>query len=215
MSNKYEVIERMLDCGITAVVRTDSPEELVNVAEAIKKGGVDVIEITMTTPGALDVVSAVAKKFGDEVLIGAGTVLDAETARAVFLAGGEFVVSPVWSPELIAMCRRYSKPCVPGAFTPTEIMAAWDAGADMVKVFPASLGGPALIKAIRGPLPQIPLVPTGGVKLDNTAEFIRAGSAMVAVGGNLVNKDLVKAKKFDEMTELARRFKEEVAKGRS
>jgi len=215
MSNKYDIIERMLDCGITAVVRTDSPEELVNVAEAIKKGGVDVIEITMTTPGALDVVSAVAKKFGDEVLIGAGTVLDAETARAVFLAGGEFVVSPVWSPELIAMCRRYSKPCVPGAFTPTEIMAAWDAGADMVKVFPASLGGPALIKAIRGPLPQIPLVPTGGVKLDNTAEFIRAGSAMVAVGGNLVNKDLVKAKKFDEMTELARRFKEEVAKGRS
>jgi len=215
MSNKYDIIERMLDCGITAVVRTDSPEELVNVAEAIKKGGVDVIEITMTTPGALDVVSAVAKKFGDEVLIGAGTVLDAETARAVFLAGGEFVVSPVWGPELIAMCRRYSKPCVPGAFTPTEIMAAWDAGADMVKVFPASLGGPALIKAIRGPLPQIPLVPTGGVKLDNTAEFIRAGSAMVAVGGNLVNKDLVKAKKFDEMTELARRFKEEVAKGRS
>ena len=215
MSNKYDIIERMLDCGITAVVRTDSPEELVNVAEAINKGGVDVIEITMTTPGALDVVSAVAKKFGDEVLIGAGTVLDAETARAVFLAGGEFVVSPVWSPELIAMCRRYSKPCVPGAFTPTEIMAAWDAGADMVKVFPASLGGPALIKAIRGPLPQIPLVPTGGVKLDNTAEFIRAGSAMVAVGGNLVNKDLVKAKKFDEMTELARRFKEEVAKGRS
>ncbi len=215
MSNKYDIIKRMLDCGITAVVRTDSPEELVNVAEAIKKGGVDVIEITMTTPGALDVVSAVAKKFGDEVLIGAGTVLDAETARAVFLAGGEFVVSPVWSPELIAMCRRYSKPCVPGAFTPTEIMAAWDAGADMVKVFPASLGGPSLIKAIRGPLPQIPLVPTGGVKLDNTAEFIRAGSAMVAVGGNLVNKDLVKAKKFDEMTELARRFKEEVAKGRS
>ncbi len=215
MSNKYDIIERMLDCGITAVIRTDSPEELVNVAEAIKKGGVDVIEITMTTPGALDVVSAVAKKFGDEVLIGAGTVLDAETARAVFLAGGEFVVSPVWSPELIAMCRRYSKPCVPGAFTPTEIMAAWDAGADMVKVFPASLGGPALIKAIRGPLPQIPLVPTGGVKLDNTAEFIRAGSVMVAVGGNLVNKDLVKAKKFDEMTELARRFKEEVAKGRS
>ena len=215
MANKYEIIERMLDCGITAVVRTDSPEELVNVAEAINKGGVDVIEITMTTPGALDVVSAVAKKFGDEVLIGAGTVLDAETARAVFLAGGEFVVSPVWSPELIAMCRRYSKPCVPGAFTPTEIMAAWDAGADMVKVFPASLGGPALIKAIRGPLPQIPLVPTGGVKLDNTAEFIRAGSAMVAVGGNLVNKDLVKEKKFDELTELARRFKEEVAKGRS
>lgn len=215
MANKYEIIERMLDCGITAVVRTDSSEELVDVAEAIKKGGVDIIEITMTTPGALDVVSAVAKKFGDEVLIGAGTVLDAETARAVFLAGGEFVVSPVWSPELIAMCRRYSKPCVPGAFSPTEILAAWDAGADMVKVFPASIGGPGLIKAIRGPLPQIPLVPTGGVRLDNTADFIRAGSAMVAVGGNLVSKDLVKGKKFDELTELARQFKEEVAKGRS
>jgi 2-dehydro-3-deoxyphosphogluconate aldolase/(4S)-4-hydroxy-2-oxoglutarate aldolase len=215
MANKYEIIERMLDCGITAVVRTDSSEELVDVAEAINKGGVDIIEITMTTPGALDVVSAVAKKFGDEVLIGAGTVLDAETARAVFLAGGEFVVSPVWSPELIAMCRRYSKPCVPGAFSPTEILAAWDAGADLVKVFPASIGGPGLIKAIRGPLPQIPLVPTGGVRLDNTADFIRAGSAMVAVGGNLVSKDLVKGKKFDELTELARRFKEEVAKGRS
>jgi 2-dehydro-3-deoxyphosphogluconate aldolase/(4S)-4-hydroxy-2-oxoglutarate aldolase len=215
MANKYEIIERMLDCGITAVVRTDSPEELVDAAEAIKKGGVDIIEITMTTPGALDVVSAVAKKFGNEVLIGAGTVLDAETARAVFLAGGEFVVSPVWSPELIAMCRRYSKPIVPGAFSPTEIMAAWDAGADLVKVFPASIGGPGLIKAIRGPLPQIPLVPTGGVRLDNTADFIRAGSAMVAVGGNLVSKDLVKGKKFDELTELARQFKEEVAKGRS
>ena len=215
MANKYEIIERMLDCGITAVVRTDSSEELVDVAEAINKGGVDIIEITMTTPGALDVVSAVAKKFGDEVLIGAGTVLDAQTARAVFLAGGEFVVSPVWSPELIAMCRRYSKPCVPGAFSPTEILAAWDAGADLVKVFPASIGGPGLIKAIRGPLPQIPLVPTGGVRLDNTADFIRAGSAMVAVGGNLVSKDLVKGKKFDELTELARQFKEEVAKGRS
>jgi len=212
---KQEQMKWVEDCGVVAIIRANSSDELIEVAAAIKEGGVDVIEVTMTTPNALQVISEVAKKYGDKVLVGVGTVLDAETARAAMLAGAEFVVSPVVKEEIIEICRRYSKIVMPGAFTPTEILYAWEKGADYVKVFPSSGVGPGYIKAIRGPLPQIPLIPTGGVNVDNAGEFIKAGAAALGVGGSLVNKQVIAEGKFDVLTETARKLVEAVKKARS
>ena len=169
----------------------------------------------MTTPGALDVVRQATERYGADVLFGAGSVLDPESARAAILAGAQFVVSPTLNLETIEICHRYAIPVVPGAYTPTEILTAWDAGADMVKVFPASVGGPDYLKAIKGPLPQVKLVPVGGVNLDTTADFIRAGADAVGVGGALVSQKLLEAGDFATLTERARRLCEEVAKGRA
>jgi 2-dehydro-3-deoxyphosphogluconate aldolase/(4S)-4-hydroxy-2-oxoglutarate aldolase len=169
----------------------------------------------MTTPGALDVIREATSRFGKEVLFGVGSVLDAATARAAILAGAQFVVCPTFKPETIEMCNRYSIPVVPGAYTPTEILSAWEAGADAVKVFPASAGGPAYIKAVKGPLPQIRLSAVGGVTIENTAEFVRAGVDFVGVGGELVNQKLLDGGNFDAITERARAFRAQVDKGRS
>ena len=196
----------MMDSGVVAIVRANSSAELMNVAEAIKRGGVNVIEITMTTPNALEVIRDVSRKFAGEVLTGVGSVLDAETARAAIIAGAEFVVAPTLSLETIALCNRYGKIVMPGALTPTEILTAWEAGADLVKVFPSSLGGAGYIKAVKAPLPQVQLVPVGGVSVENTGDFIKAGSAAVAIGSALVNSKLIEAGKFDEMTETARKL---------
>jgi 2-dehydro-3-deoxyphosphogluconate aldolase/(4S)-4-hydroxy-2-oxoglutarate aldolase len=206
MSDKREQLDFMLDSGVIAIVRANSSAELMDVADAIKRGGVNVIEITMTTPNALEVISDVSRKFAGDVLAGAGSVLDAETARAAILAGAEFIVAPTLSLETIALCNRYGKVVVPGTLTPTEILTAWEAGADLVKVFPASLGGPSYIKAVKAPLPQVQLVPVGGVNVDNTGDFIEAGAAAVAVGGSLVNSKLIAEGKFDEMTETAQKL---------
>ena len=206
MVDKREQLDFILDSGVVAIVRANSSAELIDVADAIKRGGVNVIEITMTTPNALEVIRDVSRKFAGEVLAGAGSVLDAETARAAILAGAEFIVAPTLSLETIALCNRYGKVVVPGTLTPTEILTAWEAGADLVKVFPASLGGPAYIKAVKAPLPQVQLVPVGGVSADNAGDFITAGAAAVAVGGSLVNSKLIAAGKFDEMTETARKL---------
>jgi 2-dehydro-3-deoxyphosphogluconate aldolase/(4S)-4-hydroxy-2-oxoglutarate aldolase len=211
---KQEQMERIEDCGVVAIIRANSSEELIDVAAAIKEGGVDVIEVTMTTPDALRVISDVSKKYGDEVLIGVGSVLDSETARAAILAGAEFVVSPVVKQGVIEVSRRYSKVVMPGAFTPTEILTAWEMGADYVKVFPSSLGGASYIKAVKAPLPQIPLVPTGGVNVDTAGDFIKAGSAALGVGSALVSKQVVAERQFDVLTETARRLAEEVQKAR-
>jgi 2-dehydro-3-deoxyphosphogluconate aldolase / (4S)-4-hydroxy-2-oxoglutarate aldolase len=212
--DKEKMLQFMIDGGVVAIVRADNSAQLVQVAECIKEGGVQAIEFTMTTPDALDLIKETSKKLGSSVLLGAGTVLDPETCRAAILAGAQFIVTPTLNTEVIKMCQRYSKVVIPGAFTPTEILTAWEAGADIVKVFPATLGGPGYIKDVRAPLPQIRLAPTGGVNLENTGDFIKAGAVAVAVGSNLVNNKLVKEGRLAEMTETARKFVAEVKKAR-
>jgi 2-dehydro-3-deoxyphosphogluconate aldolase/(4S)-4-hydroxy-2-oxoglutarate aldolase len=207
-------LEIIREKGVVAIMRANSSEQLLAAADAVKAGGVNAIEVTMTTPGALEVIKQATARYGDDVLFGVGSVLDAETARAAILAGAQFVVCPTLDLQTIQLCKRYSIPVIPGAFTPTEILTAWQAGADMVKVFPASLGGPSLIKAIKGPLPHIKLVPVGGVDLDTTAAFIRAGADVVGVGGSLINQKLLETREFEKITENARRYCEEVARGR-
>jgi 2-dehydro-3-deoxyphosphogluconate aldolase/(4S)-4-hydroxy-2-oxoglutarate aldolase len=183
---KEEQLRVIQDSGIVAIVRFERSEELVQVARAIREGGVRIIEFTMTTPNALEIIENATREFGEDVLLGAGTVLDPETARAAILAGAQFIVAPT--------------------LTPTEILTAWEAGADLVKVFPAELGGPPYLSAIRAPLPQVKLIPVGGVSLENTGDFIKAGAAAVAVGGNLVKKSAIAAKNYAELTSLARQF---------
>jgi 2-dehydro-3-deoxyphosphogluconate aldolase/(4S)-4-hydroxy-2-oxoglutarate aldolase len=213
--DRDEQLRLIEESGIIAIVRFDRSEQLIQVAQAIRAGGVGIIEFTMTTPNALGIIEESRQEFGDEVLLGAGTVLDAQTARAAILAGAEFVVSPTLDPQVIEMCRRYSKVVIPGAFTPTEILTAWQWGADFVKVFPASLGGPSYLKAIREPLPQVKLIPVGGVSLVNAADFIKAGAVAVAVGGNLVKRKAIAEGNFAELTETARQFVAAVREGRA
>jgi 2-dehydro-3-deoxyphosphogluconate aldolase/(4S)-4-hydroxy-2-oxoglutarate aldolase len=214
--DKYAAINYILDKCIIAVVRADTGgEDLVRVVEAVAEGGVHCIEVTMTTPGALDCIKTASERLKDaDALLGVGSVLDAETCRMAILAGAEYVVTPTMSVPVIQMARRYGKPICCGAYTPTEILTAWENGSDFVKVFPASVGGPGYLKAVKGPLPQIPLVPTGGVELDNIVDFLKAGSSAVAVGGNLVSKKLLAARDFDGITANAKAFSEAVASAR-
>jgi 2-dehydro-3-deoxyphosphogluconate aldolase/(4S)-4-hydroxy-2-oxoglutarate aldolase len=204
--SKDDQLRRVLDCGIVAVVRSPDSRQLVEVARALADGGVTVVEITMSVPGALDVVRQVRDALGDRVLLGAGTVLDPETARAALLAGAEYLVAPTVNLDVIRMCQRYDKVVMPGAFTPTEILTAWEAGADVVKVFPAEVVGPAFFKALRGPLPQIRLMPTGGVDLTTAADFLKAGACCLGVGGQLVEPRAVAERNFDRIRELARQY---------
>ena len=204
---KREVFNRMVTEGLIPVVRVSSAREAMDVADAIKEGGVSFIEITMSVQGAIDVIKELTQKYKDEIIMGAGTVLDTETGRAALLAGAQFIVSPTLNLDLIQLAHRYSAVVIPGAATPTEILTAWNAGADMVKVFPAGqLGGPEYLKALRGPLPQILLVPTGGVNLQNAGAFIKAGATALGVGGELVDKKAVKEKKFNVITDNTRAF---------
>ncbi len=211
---KARYLEEITRSGVVAVIRANSAEELKNITLALNKGGVKALEITMTSPGALETIKAVSSELGDSAIIGVGSVLDTETARAAILAGAQFVVSPVFKPEIITLCRRYNKICIPGAFTPTEILSAWEAGADVVKVFPATKLGPGYIKDLKGPLPQIKVTPTGGVNLENTADFIKAGAEFVGVGGAMVDKKLVAAGKWDELSALAAKFVQAVQEAR-
>jgi 2-dehydro-3-deoxyphosphogluconate aldolase/(4S)-4-hydroxy-2-oxoglutarate aldolase len=199
-------LRRVLDCGIVAVVRAPDGGHLVEVAEALLDGGVTVVEITMSVPNALEVISQVRQAMGDRILLGAGTVLDEETARAVLLAGAEFIVAPTLNLDVIRLCRRYDKLVMPGAFTPTEILTAWEAGADIIKVFPADVVGPAFFNALRGPLPQIRLMPTGGVDLSAAADFLKAGACCLGVGGQLVEPKAVSERNFDRIRNLARQY---------
>ena len=212
---KLEQMRRIEACGIVAIIRANSANELIDAAAAIHEGGVSVIEVTMTTPNALQVISDVSSAYGDSVLVGAGSVLDAETARAVMLAGAEFIVSPVTKADVIEICNRYGKVVIPGAFTPTEILAAWEAGADYVKVFPSSGVGASYIKDVKAPLPHIPLVPTGGINAENAAEFIVAGATALGVGSSLVNNQLIESRQFDSLTERAKKLSAEVQRARS
>ncbi len=212
---KREIFKRMVSEGLIPVIRVSSAAEAIDVAHAIKEGGVTLIEITMSVPGAMDAIKELSKKYKDDIIMGAGTILDPETGRTALLAGAQFIVTPTLNLDLIQLAHRYSAVIVPGAMTPTEILTAWNAGADMVKVFPAAqLGGPEYIKALRGPLPQILYVPTGGVNLQNAGAFIKAGSTALGVGGELVDKKAVKEKKFNIITENTRAFLKTIREAR-
>ena len=213
---KAEVIQQIIEIGLVPVVRASSPDEAMRVIDAIKEGGVSVLEITMTVPGAVKVMEQVSERYGSDVLVGAGTVLDPETARACILAGAKFVVSPSTNLETIALCKRYSVPVMPGALTPTEVVTAWQAGADFVKVFPCSaMGGASYIKGLKAPLPQVELIPTGGVNLKTAAEFIKAGSSALGVGADLVDVKAIRAGEASVVTERARQFLEIVREARA
>lgn len=187
--SRIQDVQRVLDSGIVAIIRSPSGDQLVQVAEALADGGVDVIEITLTVPKALDVISKVRDRVGDRILLGAGTILDEATARSAILAGAEFLVTPVVRPAVIETGHRYDKTVMCGAFTPTEILTAWEAGAEFIKVFPAEVGGPGYLKAVHGPFPYIRLLPTGGVNLETLGDFVRSGASAVGLGGNLVTKE--------------------------
>jgi len=203
--SKVKDLKRVEKTGIVAVVRAENAEKALKITEAVKKGGIDAIEITMTVPGAVDVIKQLTDEYSrDDILIGAGSVLDAETARACILAGAEYIVSPSLDEETIAMCNRYQKAVMPGAMSVTEVVKAMKYGADIVKIFPATLFGPKIIKAIKGPLPQAPLMPTGGVSLDNVKDWIKAGSLAVGVGSSLSKG--AKTGDYEQVTETAKEF---------
>jgi 2-dehydro-3-deoxyphosphogluconate aldolase/(4S)-4-hydroxy-2-oxoglutarate aldolase len=207
-------LDRILDRAIVAVIRAESPESLVDVAEALLAGGVDVMEVTFTVPQVTQVLEKVTAKLGSRVLLGAGTVLDAETARIAILSGAEFIVSPCVSTDVIQLCRRYSKPVMPGALTPTEVVTAWQAGADVVKIFPSELTGPKYIRSLRAPLPQVRMMPTGGVNLDTAEEFLKAGSCALGIGGSLVEPKAVATGDLKRIESLARQYVEIVRRFR-
>src|SRR5512136_1272189 len=204
--SRLDAVQQIMSCGVVAIVRMDDAAGLGQVAQAIKAGGVDVIEFTMTTPGALDIIEKSSAEFGASVLLGAGTVLDTETARAAILAGARFLVSPTFNPAVIDLAHRYDVAVLPGTFTPTEMLTAWEAGADLLKVFPATALGPQYFKDVLAPLPYLRMVPTGGVSLDNAGDFIKAGAVAIAVGSNLVDRKAVKDERWDALTATAAKF---------
>jgi 2-dehydro-3-deoxyphosphogluconate aldolase/(4S)-4-hydroxy-2-oxoglutarate aldolase len=204
--SKSDDLARVLRSTVVAVVRAKSGELLADVAEALLAGGVEVMEITFTVPHAEKVLERVADRLGDKVLLGAGTVLDTETARVALLAGAQFIVAPTVNHDVIRLCQRYSKLVMPGALTPTEVLSAWEAGADIVKIFPSEITGPAYLKALHGPLPQIRLMPTGGVNLDTAAEFLRCGACALGIGGSLVEAKTVAAGDMQRIESLARQY---------
>ena len=211
-----EILAFITEVGIVPIVRTSSAESAIQAVEAIYNGGVRAAEITMTVPGAIHALEKVADRFGGKIVLGAGTVLDPETARACMLAGAEFFVTPSLRLSTIEMAKRYSKVICPGALTPTEVLTAWEAGADVVKIFPCgNVGGPKYIKALKGPFPQIEMIPTGGVNLETTGDFLKAGACAVAVGSELVDGKTVKEGRFDIIENRARQYLAAIAKARS
>ena len=214
--SREATVATIMENGIIPVIRASSADLAMRAADAVLRGGIRTVEITMTVPGAIHVMEKVAERMGDQVLLGAGTVLDAETARAAILAGAEFIVSPSLKLAVIEVAHRYSKPAIPGALTPTEVLTAWEAGADFVKVFPAgNVGGPKYIRALRAPFPHIELVPTGGVNLETATDYLLAGAAALGVGNDLVDPKALAAGKLDIIEDNARKFLECVCKARS
>lgn len=210
------ILSAIADIGIVPVVRTETAEGAIGAIGAIYGGGIRVAEITMTVPGAIRALEKVADQFGDRILLGAGTVLDPETARSCMLAGAQFFVTPSLSVKTIEMAKRYSKVIMPGALTPTEVLTAWQAGGDAVKIFPCSaVGGAKYIKALRAPFPHIEMVPTGGVNLETIADFLRAGSIAVGIGGELIDSATIREGRFEVFEERARRFLDVIAKTRA
>ncbi|HEX6284684.1 MAG TPA: bifunctional 4-hydroxy-2-oxoglutarate aldolase/2-dehydro-3-deoxy-phosphogluconate aldolase [Pyrinomonadaceae bacterium] len=213
---KAEVIQTIRDAGIIPVVRAQSADEAMRAIDAIREGGISILEITMTVPGAVGVIEEVSKRYGSDALVGAGTVLDGETAQACIRAGARFVVSPALNLETITVCRSNEVAVLPGALSPTEVVQAWSAGADFVKVFPAgAVGGASYIKSLKAPLPQIELVPTGGVSLKTAADFIKAGASALGVGADLVDLKAIREGQSQLITERAREFVRIVREARS
>lgn len=211
--NKTDSLARIAACGVVSIARVKDASELIPTVEALIKGGVDVFEVTMSVPGAIEVIRDISQHFKEDVLLGAGTVLDSETARTAILAGAEFLVTPSITPSVIESARRYGKVVTPGALTPTEILHAWELGGDVIKVFPARQMGPGYIRDVLAPLPQIPLMPTGGVDIDNAAEYIKAGAAALGMTW-LLDKKLMAAHQFDKITENARRLRDIIEEAR-
>jgi len=213
--NAKEILSVIANAALVPVVRTSTAEQAIQSVEAIYRGGVRAAEITMTVPGAVRALEKLADRFGGKILLGAGTVLDAETARICMLAGAEFLVCPSLKPATIEMAKRYSKVVCPGALTPTEVLTAWEAGADAVKIFPCgNVGGAKYIKALKGPFPQIEMIPTGGVNLETVGDFLRAGACAVGVGGELVDAKCMHESRYDIIEERARQFIAAVANAR-
>jgi 2-dehydro-3-deoxyphosphogluconate aldolase/(4S)-4-hydroxy-2-oxoglutarate aldolase len=212
---KEEIIHGILNPGIVAVIRADSSEQLMSVAEALADGGVTGMEVTMTTPGALEVVKAATNRFGSRILMGVGSVLDAETCRAAILAGAEFVVTPVTKPEVIRVCNRYGKPVASGAYTPTEALLGHESGADFIKIFPADQLGPGYIRNLLAPLPMLRIIPTGGVTVETAAAFIDAGCVALAAGSSLVSREILKNKDWKKLAATAAAFVEAVKNART
>ena len=211
-----QILAFITEVGIVPVVRTSSADAAVKAIEAMYAGGIRAAEITMTVPGAIKALEKVADQFGDKLMLGAGTVLDPETARICMLAGAEFFVTPALRLSTIEMAKRYSKVICPGALTPTEVLTAWEAGADVVKVFPCgNVGGAKYIKALKGPFPQIEMIPTGGVNLETAGDFLKAGACAVAVGGELVDAKSIKEGRYDVIEERARQYLAAVKKARA
>ena len=207
---RVETVKGIEACGVVAVIRMREPEKLRAVVEALAEGGVRALEVTMTVPRAIPMIEQLAPTLPEGFLLGAGTILDAETARLAILAGAQFIVGPVYRPEVIALCHRYDVPAMPGCFTPTEILSAWEAGADVVKVFPATVLGPAFFKDVRGPLPQVKMMPTGGVSLENAGDWIKAGAVAVGVGTALLDAKAIAAGDYGVITANAKRIVENV-----
>jgi 2-dehydro-3-deoxyphosphogluconate aldolase / (4S)-4-hydroxy-2-oxoglutarate aldolase len=206
----------IIKAGVVPVVRAATADQALKAIEAMYKGGVRAAEVTMTVPGAVRVLEKVADEFGSRIILGAGTVLDPETARACMLAGAEFFVTPNLRLSTIEMCKRYSKVICPGALTPTEVVTAWESGADVIKIFPAdSVGGPKYIKALKAPLPHIEMIPTGGVSVETAGAFLKAGACAVAVGGELVNAKLLHEGKYEAIEQRARDILAAVEKARA
>ncbi|WP_058306610.1 bifunctional 4-hydroxy-2-oxoglutarate aldolase/2-dehydro-3-deoxy-phosphogluconate aldolase [Gracilibacillus massiliensis] len=209
------VLSKMLDNGVVAVIRKTTPETIIPIAKALRDGGVTSLEITVETPKVLTLIEKVKDELADEVMVGAGTVLDAETARAAMMAGASFIFSPTVRKETIEMTKRYGAVSVAGAFTPTEILTAYEAGADMIKVFPASVVGPKFFKDVKGPLPHIPLMPTGGIDAENTSQYIKSGAVAVGAGSTLVKPtNKITEEYLTDITKKAKQFIEAVEKGR-
>lgn len=215
MPTRAETVAALEACGVVAVIRLREAGALGAVVDALAVGGVLALEVTMTVPGAIGLIRQIAPSLPSEVVLGAGTVLDAETARAAIDAGARYVVSPVFRPEVLSECHRLGVAAMPGCFTPTEILAAWEAGADVVKVFPATALGPGYFRDLRGPFPDLKLMPTGGVSLANAGEWIRAGAVAIGVGTSLVDAETVAARRFGEITGRARQLVAAVAAARS
>jgi 2-dehydro-3-deoxyphosphogluconate aldolase / (4S)-4-hydroxy-2-oxoglutarate aldolase len=204
--SRHEDLDRVLKTGIVAILRAPTGDQLAGVARALFEGGIDIIEVTFTVPNALESLAAVKMDLGSRVLLGMGTVLDPESARAALLAGAEFLVSPSLNLDVIRLCHRYDKLVMPGAFTPTEILTAWEAGADIVKVFPSDCVGPGYVKALKGPFPQFRLMPTGGVNLETLPAFIKAGACALGVGGSLADIQAIREGNFAKLRDSAAQY---------
>lgn len=213
--NREEILQRILEVGIVPVIRASSSDDALSATEAVYRGGIPIVEITMTVPGALAAIRSLVQQRGRDILIGAGTVLDAQMARQCVEAGAQFLASPGLDVETVEFAQSQNKPIFSGALTPTEIIAAWRSGSDFVKVFPCNaLGGPKYIASLKGPLPQVRLVPSGGVSLENIWQFIEAGASAVAVGGELVDRSALRSRNLETISQNARSFIELIHKAR-